>query len=228
VAEIAAKAAEAVLFDVDGTLITTGGAGAAAWRSAFEELHGVPVDIRKTTESGMTDPEVAGATLHHVLEREPTQRELAQAMAKYLQHLPAAVDASEGYRVMPGVISLLQWLVEEGVLVGMTTGNVETAAHIKLARGHLNGFFSFGGYGSDSSDRVELTRRALERAKLVSGGSLDLGASLGVGDTPRDVLAAHGAGISSVGVATGNYSVDDLRKAGADHVVATLEEGLPA
>jgi phosphoglycolate phosphatase len=224
---MAGPSSEAVVFDIDGTLITTGGAGAVAWRRAFEELHGVAVDIRKTTESGMTDPEVGRTTLRYALEREPTQRELAQALARYLQHLPAAVESSTGYHVMPGVEPLLGQLVESGVLVGVTTGNVEAAAHIKLARGRLNGYFSFGGYGSDSADRVELTRRALERGKLVSGGSLDVGSCLGVGDTPRDIAAAHGAGISSVGVATGNYSVEELREAGADHVVTTLEEGLP-
>jgi phosphoglycolate phosphatase len=218
---------EAVLFDIDGTLITTGGAGAVAWRRAFKELHGVPVDIRKTTESGMTDPEVGRVALRHVLERDPSQRELATAMARYLQHLARAVEESSGYEVMPGVESLLDRLIDSGVLLGMTTGNVEAAAHIKLARGGLNRFFSFGGYGSDSGDRVELTRKALERGRLVSGGSLDLDSCLGVGDTPRDVRAAHGAGIASVGVATGNYSADELREAGADYVLATLEEDFP-
>jgi phosphoglycolate phosphatase len=223
----ATVAPEGILFDIDGTLITTGGAGAVAWSRAFEELHGTPVNIREVTESGMTDPEVGRTALQHVLDREPTQRELAQSMAKYLKHLPAAVEESDGYEVMPGVVALLKELVDTGCLVGLTTGNVEAAAHIKLARANLSRFFSFGGYGSDSNDRIELTRRALERARMVSGGSLDVSSCVGVGDTPRDVLAAHGAGISSLGVATGNYSVEQLREAGADHVVPTLEDGLP-
>jgi phosphoglycolate phosphatase len=223
----ATVAPEGILFDIDGTLITTGGAGAVAWSRAFEELHGTPMNIREVTESGMTDPEVGRTALEHVLDRDPAQRELAQAMAMYLQHLPAAVEESKGYQVMPGVEPLLDHLIEEGCLVGLTTGNVEAAAHIKLARANLNRFFSFGGYGSDSNDRIELTRRALERARTVSGGSLDVSSCLGVGDTPRDVLAAHGAGIASLGVATGNYSVEQLREAGADHVVPTLEDGLP-
>jgi phosphoglycolate phosphatase-like HAD superfamily hydrolase len=220
-------APEGILFDIDGTLITTGGAGAVAWSRAVEELQGTPVDIPEVTESGMTDPEVGRSALEHVLDREPTQRELAQTMAKYLKHLPGAVEESDGYEVMPGVVALLKELVDTGCLVGLTTGNVEAAAHIKLARANLNRFFSFGGYGSDSNDRIELTRRALERARMVSGGSLDVSSCVGVGDTPRDVLAAHGAGISSLGVATGNYSVEQLRAAGVDHVVATLENGVP-
>jgi phosphoglycolate phosphatase len=216
--------AEGVLFDIDGTLITTGGAGAVAWREAFDELYGQPVDIRKVTESGMTDPEVGRTALRHVLDRDPTQRELAQSMAKYMKHLAAAVEASEGYEVMPGVVELLRRLVDDGFLVGLVTGNIEAAAHIKLARGALNRFFSFGGYGSDSNDRVEVTKKALERARFVSGDTLQMSTCVGVGDTPRDVDAAHGAGIRSVAVATGNYEPGTLGEAGADFVLETLND----
>jgi phosphoglycolate phosphatase len=218
---------EGVLFDIDGTLITTGGAGAEAWRRAFEEIYDAQVDIRKVTESGMTDPDVGRTALRHILDREPKQRELATAMAKYMKYLPAAVKESDGYKVMPGVVDRLRQLVDDGYLVGLITGNVEAAAHIKLARGELNRFFSFGGYGSDASDRAEVTRKALERAKLVSGGTLDTSDCIGIGDTPRDVEGAHGAGITAVCVATGNYSVEQLHDAGADYVLKTLEEELP-
>jgi phosphoglycolate phosphatase len=218
---------EGLLFDIDGTLITTGGAGGEAWRRAFEEIYDKQVDIRKVTESGMTDPDVGRTALRHVLERDPTQRELALAMAKYMKYLAAAEEESNGYEVMPGVVPRLRQLVDDGYLVGLITGNVEAAAHIKLSRGGLNRFFSFGGYGSDSRDRVEVTKRALERGQLVSGGTLDVSACLGIGDTPRDVTGAHGAGIKSVGVATGNYTADQLREAGADYVLSTLEEELP-
>jgi phosphoglycolate phosphatase-like HAD superfamily hydrolase len=218
---------EAVLFDIDGTLITTGGAGAVAWRRAFEELHGTPLDIREVTESGMTDPEVGRVALRNILGRDPDGRELATAMAHYLRHLSTAIDSSDGYEVMPGVEELLERLVDDGHLLGLTTGNIEAAAHIKLARAGLNRFFSFGGYGSDSPDRVEVTKCALQRAKMVSGGTLDTKACMGIGDTPHDVAGAHGAGITSVNVTTGNYSAEELKKAGADYVIATLEEELP-
>ena len=106
-----------------------------------------------------------------------------------------------------GSRQLLPRLIEDGVLLGLVTGNIEAAAHIKLARGHLNRFFSFGGYGSDSADRTEVTKAALARGALVSGGTLADGACIAVGDTPRDVKAGHGAGIEVVGVATGSYGV---------------------
>ena len=218
---------EAVLFDIDGTLITTGGGGAVAWRRAFEELHGTPLDIREVTESGMTDPEVGRVALRNILGRDPDRRELATAMARYLRHLSDAIDESDGYRVMPGIEELVERLVDAGHLLGLTTGNIEAAAHIKLARAGLNRFFSFGGYGSDSNERTELTRSALERGRFVSGNTLIESACISVGDTPRDVAAGHGAGIEVVGVATGNFTVEQLREAGADHAVETVKNGFP-
>jgi phosphoglycolate phosphatase len=217
----------AILFDIDGTLISTGGASTIAWRRAFEELYGIPVDITQYSSTGMTDPDVGRLSFRGALERDPTKRELAQVMGLRLRYMPEEIEHSDGYRVMPGVEELLGRLIDEGCLLGLTTGNVEAAGHIKLARANLNRFFSFGGYGSDSTDRVELTKCALERARTVSGGELEPGECIAVGDTPNDVTAAHGAGIREVGVATGKFSVEQLREAGADHVVATLEEGLP-
>lgn len=218
---------EAILFDIDGTLITTGGAGGEAWKRAFVELHGKPLDIREVTESGMTDPEVGRVALQNILGRDPDPKELAAAMGHYLRHLGGAVDESDDYRVMPGIEELLERLVDDGHLLGLTTGNVEAAAHIKLSRGGLNRFFSFGGYGSDSNQRTELTRRALERGKLVSGGVLDPGNAISVGDTPRDVAAGHGAGIEVVGVATGNFTVEELRQAGANWAIPEVGSGFP-
>lgn len=218
----------AVLFDIDGTLLVTGGAGGAAWQRAFEELFGIEADIAEHTEAGMTDPEIVKIVFREAIGREGTPEERSKAVGCYLEHLPDTVAESGGYRVMPGIEELLPRLIERGVLLGLVTGNVEAAAHIKLARGRLNRFFSFGGYGSDSSDRSEVTKAALRRAELVSGGSLADGEAISVGDTPRDVSAGHGAGIRVVGVATGSYSVDELRKAGADFALENVEEEFPA
>jgi len=219
--------ARAVLFDIDGTLISSGGAGAVAWREAFQELHGVPADIGRFTDAGMTDPEVGRRTFTAVLGHAPSPDELARVLAARQRHLPKAVAESSGYRVLPGVHERLDQLHRDGCLLGLTTGGTEAAAHIKLARGELNHYFSFGGYGSDSPDRTELTRRALERAGTVLGHAVDPASVPVVGDTPLDIEAAHGAGAIGVGVATGHYSVEELRAAGADHVLRTLEEELP-
>jgi phosphoglycolate phosphatase-like HAD superfamily hydrolase len=217
----------AVLFDIDGTILVTGGAGGVAWQRAFEELHGVEANVAEHTDAGMTDPEIAAIVFREAIGREGSPEERARAIAGYLRHLPDAVAESDGYRVMPGVEPLLDRLIDDGVLLGLVTGNIEAAAHVKLARAGLNRFFSFGGYGSDSADRTEVTEAAVRRAELVSGGSLREGACFAVGDTPRDVKAGHGAGIEVVGVATGSYSVEELREAGADWSIETVESGFP-
>jgi phosphoglycolate phosphatase-like HAD superfamily hydrolase len=219
---------EAALFDIDGTLLVTGGAGAVAWQRGFREMHGVDANIDEHTHAGMTDPEIAAIIFREVIGREGSAAERAEAIAGYLSHLQKAVEESEGYRVMPGIEELLPRLAKSGVLLGIVTGNVEAAAHIKLARGDLNRFFAFGGYGSDSSDRTELTRRAIERGGQVAGKELDPAATIAVGDTPRDVSAGHGAGIRVVGVATGKYPVAELERAGADWAIPDVAGGFPA
>jgi phosphoglycolate phosphatase len=214
----------AVLFDIDGTLLVTGGAGGVAWQRGFVELYGVEANVAEHTDAGMTDPEIAAIIFREVIGREGSAEERARAIGCYLKHLSDAVAASGGYRVMPGIEDLLDRLIDAGLLLGLVTGNIEAAAHIKLARGHLNRFFSFGGYGSDSADRTEVTKAALRRGELVSGGKLQDGACIAVGDTPRDVTAGHGAGIKVVGVATGSYSVGELREAGADWALETVQD----
>jgi phosphoglycolate phosphatase len=218
---------KAVLFDIDGTLLHTGGAGAIAWQRAFAELYDVEANIAEHTHAGMTDPEITEIVFREVIGREGTEEERGQAIAAYLGHLEEAVAESDGYRVMPGIDELLPRLTGQGVLLGIVTGNVEAAARIKLARGDLNRYFAFGGYGSDSRDRTELTKRALERGAEVGGGPLGGSAAIAVGDTPRDVGAGHGAGIRVVGVATGSYTVAQLRDAGADWAIQDVTEGFP-
>jgi phosphoglycolate phosphatase len=219
---------EAVLFDIDGTLLVTGGAGAVAWQRAFRELHGVDANIDEHTQAGMTDPEIAEIVFREVIGRDGSEAERARAIAGYLSHLPDTVAESSGFRVMPGIEQLLGRLSEQGVLLGLVTGNIEAAAQIKLARGDLNRFFSFGGYGSDARDRTQLTRKALERGGALAGAPLDPAATIAVGDTPRDVSAGHGAGIKVVGVATGSYTVEQLGEASADWAIADVTAGFPA
>lgn len=217
----------AILFDIDETLISTGGAGARAWQHAFDRLHGIPADIGRFTEPGITDSQVGRLTFIGILGREPTDREMARLLGAYLERLVKEVEQSPGYRVMPGVTALLPRLVDAGILLGLVSGLLEAAAHMKLARARLNRFFSFGGYGSDSTDRGDLTRLAIVRCGRIHGHLVNPATVLVVGDTPRDVKAAHSASAIAVGVATGKYTRDDLFAAGGDFVLETLEEALP-
>jgi phosphoglycolate phosphatase len=220
--------AKLVLFDIDGTLIDTGGAGARSWAWAFERSFDRKIDIAEYSTAGMTDPAIARATFTKVMGREPTMAELTQLMTSYQSVLPDYVASSPNYRVLAGVTELLERLTSAGILLGLTTGGLEAVAHAKLGRGRLNHFFLLGGYGSDSEDRVALTRAAVERGERMLQGMLDLEQVFVVGDTPLDIAAAEGAGAVSVGVASGRYDVQQLREAGADYVLDSLADPFPA
>ncbi|HTD57369.1 MAG TPA: HAD family hydrolase [Solirubrobacteraceae bacterium] len=219
--------AKLILFDIDGTLVDTGGAGARSWAWAFERQFGRRVDIAEHSTAGMTDPAIARVTFTEAMGREPTAEELMRLMYSYQAVLPDYVASSPGYRVLDGVGELLERLTGAGILLGLTTGGLEPVAHAKLGRGQLNHFFAVGGYGSDSEDRVVLTRAAVDRARRMLAGPLDLGEVFVVGDTPLDIAAAEGVGAVSVGVASGRYDVDELSAAGADHVLASLADSFP-
>jgi len=216
-----------LLFDIDETLVTTGGAGAVAWKQAFEELHGIPADIGEFTDAGMTDPDVGAKTFEAVLHRAPTPHELAQLVQRRLEHLPEAVAASAGYRVLPGVAARLKQLSRAGHLLGIITGNGDGAAHIKLQRGDLNRWFTFGAYASTGSDRGAIVREAVERGESILGRDMPNELVYVIGDTPLDIDAAHAAGCTGIGVATGRYDRRALLEAGADQVIESFEEDMP-
>jgi phosphoglycolate phosphatase len=215
-----------VLFDIDETLIHTGGSGARSWNAAFQKLYGIPTDIGAHTSAGETDPQVARATFKAVLERDPSEDELDRIYVRYLLHLADDIRSSEGYRVLPGAEQTLTTLVEAGVMLGVVSGAMEGAARTKLGPANLSRFFIFGAYGSDSPDRAELTKMAIQKAARLHS-ELTPAQVYVVGDTPRDIEAAKAAGAVSVGVATGKYSTEELSKAGSDHVLESLQDPFP-
>jgi len=124
----------AILFDIDGTLIISGGAGAKSWRLAFDELYGIPADIAQFTDTGMTDPDVGRRTFEAVLHREPTRTEFAKLLERRLFYLHQTIPESKGYRVLDGVEQLLPRLLEDGYLLGLVTGNLEILAAVSILR----------------------------------------------------------------------------------------------
>lgn len=224
---VRARPPKVVLFDVDETLIHTGGAGAKSWMQAFQQLHGIPADIGAHTSAGETDPQVARATFQAVMHREPSQDELSRLYAAYLRALAGEIWASESYRVLPGAQDTLIGLGEEGVVLGLVSGAMEGAARTKLVPANLNRYFVFGAYGSDSPDRAELTQVAIAKASALHGSQLAPEEVYVVGDTPLDIEAARKGGAVAVGVASGHFSAEQLAEAEADFVMASLEEPFP-
>jgi phosphoglycolate phosphatase len=215
-----------VLFDVDETLVHTGGSGARSWAAAFDRLYGIAADIGKHSSAGETDPQVARATFTAVVGHDPSDDELGKLYAQYLLHLAEDIWISEQYHVLPGAEDVLVRLGEAGVMLGLVSGAMEGAARTKLMPAKLNRFFIFGAYGSDSPDRSELTKLAIDKATGLHR-NLTPDQVYVVGDTPHDIEAARAAGAMSVGVASGHYSVDELEAGAADYVLASLEHPFP-
>jgi phosphoglycolate phosphatase len=216
-----------VLFDVDGTLIDSGGAGARSWTHAFDKLYGISADIGSHTAAGETDPVVARKTFEAAVGREPSEAELARLFAVYLLRLSEEVRMSKGYRVLEGVEDLLLMLSDGGTMLGLVSGAMEGAARMKLSRADLNRFFVFGGYGSDSDDRAMLTRGAIDKAAMLHGHDVTPDRVFVVGDTPLDVEAARAVGAVSVAVASGRFSMEELRSAGARYALPSLAARFP-
>jgi len=207
-----------ILWDIDQTLLYTGGAGGLAMRRAFEQLYGVEDGFRRVEFSGRTDWSILKTALedHGLLNGGGFARELTRFQDAYYALLPKTLTEIQG-RVMPGVPELLQAFAERNVPQGLATGNFRKAAFMKLDYFGLDGYLHEGGFGDDAEVRADLVRVAIER---MSNGSTP-GAIWVIGDTPLDIQAAHANGALALGVATGQRSVDELREDGAD---VTLED----
>lgn len=160
-------------------------------------------------------------------DRTPKRKEFTRLIERCRHYPHQTVEESEGHRVLAGVGEPLRRLIEDGYLLGLATGNLEAAAHIKLHRIRVNRFFSFGGYGSDCTDRAELTQVARARAARVFGEPVTPDQTIVVGDTPHDVGGVQPAEIQCMGVRSHHFNVKQLQEARADYAIASLQEALP-
>jgi phosphoglycolate phosphatase len=216
--------ARAVLFDIDGTILTTAGAGKRAMSGAIEEVLGLTDPLADFHLDGMTDRAIVRRAADARRASNCTEREIDAVLERYLARLAESLPSIADYVVLPGVDALARALASRGVAVGLGTGNVERGARLKLERSGLNPVLRFGGFGDDAEDRAALLAVGLERARARCGGQLEPGELWIIGDTPKDVTAGKAIGARVLAVATGRYSVDDLRACGADVAAATLAE----
>jgi phosphoglycolate phosphatase len=223
-----------LLWDIDGTLVQTGGAGIRAIGDAVRDSRAASEALARMRLDGMTDRRIArllcAARRHHL---DPSMAleahadlveavEIDAVLDGYLAHLASALATSDGYRVLPGVVAAMDAL-EGRAVHALGTGNLEHGARLKLQHGGLWHRFAFGGYGSDAEERAALLRAAWTKAERHLSRTLTAADFVVIGDTPKDVAAAHANGFACVAVASGRYEAMELEACGADDVMATLD-----
>jgi beta-phosphoglucomutase-like phosphatase (HAD superfamily) len=218
------------LFDIDGTLILTGGAGRKAMEGAFRDVYGEkgPPSL-KFHFGGMTDRAIVRQGVLAIDgQSDPDDKAIDAVLDAYVAHLGVEVERSDSYRVLPGVTNVLARLRSHDpsrVAIGLGTGNVKRGAYAKLARGALGESFAFGGFGCDHEDRGELLRVGAMRGAASLGVALSECRVVVIGDTPKDVAAAHAIGAECIGVGTGGFAHHELVALGAKHGFEDLTHG---
>jgi phosphoglycolate phosphatase len=211
-----------ILFDIDGTLIDSGGAGTRSLNLAFERLFSIKDAFHGISMAGKTDTQIIkeGLIKHGI----STDGNPGAVIDSYLKHLRKEIN-NDRKHVKPGVQEILKKLsLMKDAALGLLTGNLEPGARIKLEPFNLNEYFPAGAFGSDDEDRNRLLPIAVKRFEELFQKRIGNDHCIIVGDTPRDVECAHIYGAMCIGVATGPYPIDTLIEAGADYVVKDLSD----
>lgn len=213
-----------VLFDIDGTLIHSGGAGEKAFGRVCETEFGVPNGAARLHFAGRTDPSIVRDFFqqHRIA---PSPGNFQRFFDRYVFHLDHLLGELNG-SVLPGVHEMIRGLgaLPAPPLIGLLTGNIRLGAQIKLSHYRLWGAFRMGGFGDDHEDRNQIAVVARDRASRVLRGSLEGEEILVIGDTPRDIECAKAIGARSLAVATGKYSTHDLQKESPTCTVESLDQ----
>jgi phosphoglycolate phosphatase len=214
-----------LLYDIDGTLISTAGAGRRAIEQTFERRFGRG-DVVAFRFDGMTDPAIVSQGLRALGVPEPDIAEqVEETLAAYLDVLAEVCAAATNFRIHPGIEAALALTAERPrFAVGLGTGNLAEGARLKLERVNLHGHFAFGGFGSDHIDRATLLSIGATRGAARLGLPLEACRVVVIGDTPKDIAAARAIGAEAVAVATGSFSVEALREHGPAYAFAHLAE----
>ena len=214
-----------LLFDIDGTLMLSGGAGLRAMNEAFCQVYGVRDALLHMDLAGRTDTSIIKDALAAC--RLPFEQEkLQQFKNLYYELIRRQIDQpSNGKRLMPGVTELLENLSHrDQVFLGLLTGNWETSGRVKLDHFRLGHYFSFGAFSDDSEIRTELLPFAVERFRQLYNSKPRPHEVYVIGDTPADIQCAKPHGAISVAVATSKYNADDLHKHHPDYIFNDLND----
>jgi len=199
-----------LLWDIDGTLLLSGGAGERALQVALRDAFGLTDSIADIELAGRTDRWIARRVLgrFHLPE---TDESIARYLDAYLNILAREL-ARPGGQILPGVPEILALLARRSdIAQGLLTGNLRRGAEIKLRAHGLWAHFPFGAFADDAELRNDLGPHALRRAREHHGVAFPPDRVFVIGDTPHDIACGQAIGARTIGVATGRYSVDDLR-----------------
>lgn len=198
-----------LLFDIDGTLLLTGGCGKIALEQAFLDFFEIENAWGNLLPDGKTDPNIIDEIAQNHFGRALSNQEHAKICELYLKYFSQEIDNSIHFRLMPGVSELLEMLSQrKDILIGTATGNLEPAGWQKLKRGRIRDFFEFGGFGSDSRERSKIIQVAIDRAEKLLRQKTSKENVFIIGDTHHDVRAAHKLGLQAIVVTTGSYTAD--------------------
>ena len=211
------------LFDLDGTLVSTGGAGLRALSLAFFDLYGIRDAMRLINPSGKTDPAIFREMVQTLLGRDLNPGEGERLAERYLAHLAGEVLVPGAKGALDGVREFLDHLsARKDNVIALGTGNLERGARLKLRPHGLNDYFPTGGFGSDAEDRADVLRFGHRRAQERAGEPISAESVFVIGDTPLDIQAARRAGFRSIGVASGGSTIDVLAACSPDHVMPDM------
>ncbi|MFN4258963.1 MAG: HAD family hydrolase [Gemmataceae bacterium] len=214
------------LFDIDGTLLSSGGAGKAAMEGAIMSAFGVAEIRGQVPFSGRTDRAII-RDLFHMHDIADTPENWQHFVSTYLHLLPECLHRHEG-RVLPGILWLLEHLAErDDVAVGLLTGNLREGAKRKLGHYDMFHHFTFGGFGDLHFERDDVAREALTAVHHHLNGSVSLERTWVIGDTPLDIACARAIGARVLAVATGWHSYDLLAAENPDLLVTDLSDPAP-
>ncbi|PQO43395.1 HAD family hydrolase [Blastopirellula marina] len=214
------------LFDIDGTLVNTDGAGKDAMIDSFQSTAGIDVQTTAVRVSGKTDRGIAKELFDahdKILTEEAWEKFLASYMAGLARNLPLRQG-----RVLPGIEALLEHLAErDDVIMGLLTGNVAQGAYLKLTHYDLMHHFEFGGYGDLHPDRNDVAQAAKDACESHLGHAVDGDQIWVIGDTANDVRCARAIGAKAVAVATGVFDREELAKSDPDLLFDDLADASP-
>lgn len=214
-----------ILFDIDGTLLSTNGAARRAFERALIDVYGTAGPIDSHQFDGKTDPQIARELMRGAgLQDRDIDARLSDLFRRYLEGMAKEVARPDHTtHVYAGVREVLDALEPRtDVLVGLLTGNIVDGAMLKLRSASLEHHFEFGAFGSDSEHRHELPAVAVERARDLYGASFRGKDIVIIGDTPSDVRCGQSLGVTAIGVCTGRHSREELLREGADVVFDDL------